>query len=165
MCLVESMRNICVNIKKCFITIGVDNSIKLLTIDEDKLNWKILKSKGVAPKPRYMHTFDYWSSLNSLVLYGGRQERISEQSDTFFFNDLWLYQISISEWTEVTLLPSASSWYSHVSAISNTKLMIFGGLNGKTLWKPDTFIIDFSNETAGHEKVNFKDLARLKIPK
>ena len=116
-------------------------------IDTTEPNWMKIQPKGKHPPQRYMHTMNYWAELDWLVLFGGRSEHLEFNQKQFWFNDLWIYQIHQSQWIEIefpAIIPDARHW--HVSCINGTKILIFGGINSKGLWNPNTFIIELKQE-------------------
>ena len=77
-----------------------------------------------------------------------------DSDSSFYLNDLWLYHIPSNQWTRVEwfgVMPDER--YSHVSAVWENKLMIFGGINLKGICKRETYVIEI-DEHSIYENVN-----------
>ena len=125
----------------------LNNNLMYFSIDTKTPNWNRVLTKGSPPAQRYLHTMEYCPELSCLVLFGGRKEKIDLKQKQFCFNDLWLFYIQSSQWQEINFNsngPEARHW--HVSWMYGTKLLIFGGINPKGLWSPNTYIIELKKE-------------------
>lgn len=98
----------------------------ILTIDEkdQPSEWIIPTTVGQQPAPRYAHTMVYYNGLNSLVIYGGKNE-LTQQ----ILSDLWLLTLNTLTWIKADVRGDVSrSRYHHCSEQVETQLFIFGGI-------------------------------------
>ena len=76
---------------------------------------------------------NYFEPMNSLVLFGGRNDTIMEKkmkAKENFLNDLWLLNLESMTWINVIGIgETPSERYSFCSTIYGSRLVIFGGLN------------------------------------
>lgn len=77
---------------------------------------------------------DYMENIFSLVLFGGRVSVKTPEMEfatpNYYFNDLWLFNIAYKQWCKVNIHGSLpEERYSHLMAVHESTLIIFGGLN------------------------------------
>lgn len=85
-------------------------------------------TQGKLPPPRYNHTMDFSRTSNSLIVAGGRDDKIRK-----IYNDLYMLQLHSMNWVRATvgdhsIVPKK---FRHSSMCFGTQLLIFGGLDHK----------------------------------
>jgi len=86
--------------------------------------WLQIKTKGQPPKPRYMHSLDYYEKDNILIVSAGR----NDQEKEVVMNDIWVLYLDQLLWSQVMLSrPPLISRSGHCSGIFHGKLILFGG--------------------------------------
>ena len=85
----------------------------------------------MVPSARYMHTVDFIQSLSLLAIFGGRNDTASSSLFAPVFSDLWILKLHNFEYVNVkvggSIRPSGRT--NHVSMVSGTQLIVFGGQN------------------------------------
>ena len=141
------------------------------------LQWIKPETKGKPPAPRYFHTMNYFERGNYLIVHGGRNDSVSDNSA---LNDTYLLNLENFEWIEVTLFSDNNDFKvanrcGHQSIIYIDKLIILGGMNNDNYIGSNLFIInlDFSHTIMAKKNLRLDTLelkeknvteANLKIP-
>ena len=79
---------------------GLSNQLWILILGKKPLEWIKPETKGKIPAPRFFHTMNYYERGNYLIIHGGRNDIISENSA---LNDTYLLNLENFEWIEVIL--------------------------------------------------------------
>jgi N-acetylneuraminic acid mutarotase len=148
----DSIQNCTCNVYKnhVYILCGVDNTLvipnrKLVTLNLDKEEWKILEIKNY-PSPRYLHTTVLYG--NSLFLFGGY----------FFttFNDLFELDLLRMEFKEINYNGEILKRFNHISVVYNDSMYVYGGYSlnihtpdkvGCSKWNNDLVEYHFEKNT------------------
>ena len=127
---------------------GLSNQLWILLMGKKPLEWIIPSTKGKPPSPRYFHTMNYYEKGNYLIVHGGRNDSISDNSA---LNDTYLFDLENLEWVNVEIFSNMLNFkvlsrYGHQSIIYSDKLLILGGMNNNNYLGSSLFIInlDFS---------------------
>ena len=123
---------------------GLSNQLWILILGKKPLEWIKPETKGKIPAPRFFHTMNYYERGNYLIIHGGRNDIISENSA---LNDTYLLNLENFEWIEVILYSNAINFmapgrYGHQSIIFIDKLIILGGMNNSNYLGFSLFIIN-----------------------
>ena len=128
---------------------GLTNQIWILTMGKKTLDWIRPETKGKPPAPRFFHTMNFYERGNYLIVHGGRNDSVSENSA---LNDTFLFNLENFEWIEVLLYSNLNNFEvecrcGHQSVIYIDKLIILGGMNNNKYLGSSLFIInlDFNN--------------------
>lgn len=101
--------------------------------------------KGTAPCPRYNHTMKLFRFINSLIVYGGRNDEMN-----CCFNDLFALNLEKLAWTKLNTnenkLNECKSSFGSDSYRS--RLLVFGGINFKGFIDNDLYVIEFDDNVA-----------------
>ncbi|MHA2249688.1 MAG: Kelch repeat-containing protein [Candidatus Kariarchaeaceae archaeon] len=97
------------------------------------------------PNPRCGHTMFFDSTSNKVILFGGHV--VLNNSDHRFSNEVWSYDYSNNNWTELHPInsPDPRFWHSMAYSQNTQKAIIFGGLIGGDYKLGDTWIYDYPN--------------------
>lgn len=107
-----------------------------------------MQPKGKPPCPRYGSSLVYVQSLESVFLYGGRNNMI-DQKQKGFFNDMYVYRVYSNEWMECTCINSEQiPRANHCTFLKDTKLFLFGGLNYEGYCSSQMEIIELDHNIA-----------------
>ena len=156
---------------------GLSNQLWILLMGKKPLQWIKPETKGKPPAPRYFHTMNYFERGNYLIVHGGRNDSVSDNSA---LNDTYLLNLENFEWIEVTLFSDNNDFKvanrcGHQSIIYIDKLIILGGMNNDNYIGSNLFIInlDFSHTIMAKKNLRLDTLelkeknvteANLKIP-
>ena len=139
---------------------GLSNQLWILIMGRRPLEWIKPETKGKPPIPRYFHTMNYFERGNYLIVHGGRNDSLSDNSA---LNDTFLLNLENFEWIEATLFSDVDGFKvlnrcGHQSIIFYDKLIILGGMNNNTFLGSNLFIInlDFANNNNKNAKRNLK---------
>ena len=128
---------------------GLSNQLWILIIGKKPLEWIKAETKGKIPAPRYFHSMNFYERGNFLIVHGGRNDIISENSA---LNDTYLLNLEKFEWMEVILFSNVNDFvvpgrYGHQSIVFVDKLIILGGMNNSNYLGFSLFVInlDFNN--------------------
>ena len=98
--------------------------------------------KGQAPSKRCQNTMTHLPFLNSIVIYGGRNDK--EGNNLGGFLDVSLLQLETLEWIEVTTRGSKMiPRFSHTAVSLGSRLLVFGGLNFTSFMNSHLETIEF----------------------
>ena len=143
---------------------GLSNKLWILTLGTKKLKWLNPDVKGKPPSPRYFHSMSYYDKGNLLIVHGGRNDVVSENSA---LNDTFIFDLENFEWMEVNLYFQLSKFKvlhrcAHQSVVYGNKLIILGGMNNNNYLGSALFIVnlDFNFEAKNNqvEKMMLKEL-------
>ena len=98
-------------------------------------------SKGKQPPPRILCGMTFFSPLNILVVYGGRNQFISE---TQILNDIWIFDLESFTW--IIPVYDIGSFYpicEHCMFTSGERIIFLGGSGNNGLEKFDLNTIEF----------------------
>jgi hypothetical protein len=143
---------------------GLSNKLWILILGTKKLKWLNPDVKGKPPSPRYFHSMSYYDKGNLLIVHGGRNDVVSENSA---LNDTFIFDLENFEWMEVNLYFQLSKFKvlhrcAHQSVVYSNKLIILGGMNNNNYLGSALFIVnlDFNFEAKNNqvEKMMLKEL-------
>ena len=143
---------------------GLSNKLWILILGIKKLKWINPDTKGKPPSPRYFHSMNYYDKGNILIIHGGRNDIVSENSA---LNDTFIFDLENFEWIEVHLYFQLSKFKvlnrcAHQSIVYSNKLIILGGMNNNNYIGSALFIVNldfnFTNTPNQNEKMLMKDL-------
>ena len=143
---------------------GLSNKLWILLIGQKSLRWITPETKGKSPSPRYFHTMNYFDKGNILIIHGGRNDNISENSA---LNDTFVFDLENFEWMQVSLYSQLSKFKvvnrcAHQSIIFGNKLIILGGMNNNNYVGSSLFIVNldfsYSNNPNSFEGKLIKEL-------
>ena len=143
---------------------GLSNKIWILLIGQKSLRWVNPETKGKPPSPRYFHTMNYFDKGNILIIHGGRNDSISENSA---LNDTFVFDLENFEWMQVNLYSQLSKFKvlnrcAHQSIIFGNKLIILGGMNNNNYVGSSLFIVNldftYSNNANSFEGKLIREL-------
>ena len=128
---------------------GLSNKLWILIMGKKPLEWiSIDNTKGKPPVPRYFHSMNFYERGNYVIIHGGRNDILSENSA---LNDTFLLNLENFEWLEVKLYSNINNFNvisrcGHQSVIYADKLIILGGMNNNNYLGSSLLIInlDFS---------------------
>ena len=146
---------------------GLTNHLWILLLGKKPLEWIMPDIKGKPPAPRYFHTMNYYERGNYLIIHGGRNDSVSDNSA---LNDTYLLNLENLEWLNVKLYSDMDNFEilcrcGHQSIIFMDKLIILGGMNNNNYLGCSLFIInlDFSYTNKLQRKTDSQILdARIK---
>lgn len=126
-----------------FIFGGIDekgrcvNSLYVLKIS--KPNTIVQPSlKGIPPCPRVGCSMHYYNKLNVIILFGGRNEKVSNSNG--YFNDFWFIDLEMMQWVKLNCDTDLEGRADYSSVINDDFLIIFGGSNGSYFHKSDLLL-------------------------
>ena len=142
---------------------GLSNKIWIIILGNKKLKWINPDIKGKPPSPRYFHSMNYYDKGNILIIHGGRNDTVSENSA---LNDTFIFDLENFEWMEVNLYFQLSRFEvlhrcAHQSVVFSSKLIILVGMNNNNYIGSVLFIVnlDFNfNNNNQNEKMLMKEL-------
>ena len=146
---------------------GLSNNLWVLILGQKPIYWKKIKTKGIPPCPRYLHSMDYFEKSNFLIIHGGRNDNMSITSA---LDDTFILDLSNFVWVKIKLYSNIPNFkvfsrYGHQSKVFSNKLIILGGVNNNNYIGSSLFIVnlDFyyntkikSEEQLIMEKLQFK---------
>ena len=143
---------------------GLSNKLWILTLGIKKLKWHSPDTKGKPPSPRFFHTMNYYDKGNILIIHGGRNDSVSDNSA---LNDTFILDLENLEWMEVNLYFQLSKFKvlkrcAHQGVVFSNKLIILGGMNNNNYIGSALFIVNldfnFGNNQISMEKMMIKEL-------
>jgi len=127
---------------------GLSNQLWILITGKKILEWVQPQTKGKAPTPRYFHSQSYYEKGNFLIIHGGRNDAMSENSA---LNDTYVFDLENFDWLKVELYSELRGFKilnrcGHQSVIYSNKLIIVGGMNNNNYLGSSLLIVnlDFS---------------------
>ena len=127
---------------------GLTNQLWILLIGKRTLEWIRPETKGKPPAPRYFHSMNFYERGNYLIIHGGRNDSVSDNSA---LNDTYLLNLENLECLSVNLYSDIDKFEilcrcGHQSTIFMDKLIILGGMNNNNYLGCSLFVInlDFS---------------------
>ena len=127
---------------------GFSNKLWILILGQKPLKWILPETKGKPPSARFFHSMNYFEKGNMLIIHGGRNDIVSENSA---LNDTYAFDLETFDWINVELYSNLTKFKvlnrcGHQSAIYRNKLIILGGMNNNGYIGSALFIInlDFS---------------------
>ena len=109
----------------------LSNDLYLATIGQKPIEFVLKETNGKKPSPRYDATLNYYEKGNSLILFGGRNDAIS---DVYTSNDLYILDLFSFDWISIRLY-NTNPWMKvvkrsgHCSILYDDKLFVFDGMN------------------------------------
>lgn len=117
-------------------------SLYVLQTGQRPLSWLLPVVSGARPAPRFQHSFTLLKELNSLVLFGGRNNEKSAEGYNCF-GDVYLLDLATLLWREVrTEGCGPGARCAHVAAAVGGKVVVFGGVDGGKYCSGDTFLLE-----------------------
>ena len=130
---------------------GIVNQLWILVTGKKTLEWVQPNTKGKPPTPRYFHSMSFYERGNFLIIHGGRNDTMSENSA---LNDTYLFDLENFDWLKVELYSGMKEFKvlnrcGHQSMVYLDKLIILGGMNNNNYLGSSLMIInlDFSYMT------------------
>lgn len=129
-----------------------------------------LNLNGKPPFPRIGCSMHYYSKLNVIILFGGKNESVTNGGG--YFNDFWFIDLEMKQWVRMDTDVGLQSRADHSSVIYDDFIIIFGGTNGQYYHKSEMLIAnlhlirnkDVDCSTSKHEIVKTSErLNPLKI--
>ena len=92
-----------------------------------KFYWKILyTNNSLKPNPTYSNTLNYIKEKNSLILYGGINEKEK------YINDFWIFNLNKLIWIKKEVVGDLNENRSgHIAESVKNLFLVFGGINFK----------------------------------
>jgi hypothetical protein len=104
------------------------NTLRILQIGENP-RWLIPEIRGKPPKARYQHTATHYYNLNVMIVFGGRCK-----DDAQYIPDIGVLSLETLTWSALsTYGTTPQGRCSHVAAVYETNLLVFGGINSDGL--------------------------------
>ena len=146
---------------------GFSNKLYILILGQKPLKWILPETKGKPPSARFFHSMNYFEKGNILIIHGGRNDMMSENSA---LNDTYAFDLETFEWINVELYSNLSKFKvlsrcGHQGAIYRNTLIILGGMNNSGYIGSALFIInlDLSYPVGGSvEDIMIKTLEQKK---
>lgn len=123
-------------------------------------------NKWIKSIPRYDATLNFYEKGNALILFGGRNDEIS---DTYALNDLFFFDLLTFDWIKIELYNNDDPSFSvihrcgHCTLLFDDKIVIFGGMNSQHFVGSALFVINLDFEinsltgkNKNHNKVSFE---------
>ncbi len=63
--------------------------------------WKLLKTKGMPPLPRYQHTMNFYAPSRILVIYGGKDDSRNVNNFPAFYSNLAVFDLTHFIWLTI----------------------------------------------------------------
>lgn len=105
---------------------------------------KVIKPdvKGLPPPARYSHTMKFAKFMNSVIIYGGRNDETS-----CCYSDIFTLNLGSLTWLKINLLDSKynEEKFSFASDLYNTRLLVFGGLNYNGFLNNELYVVEFDD--------------------
>lgn len=122
------------------------DTLYLVTVGTRIIKWMKVNTNGKGPSPRSEATMEFSEKENALIIFGGRNDKISS---SFALNDLYFIDLYTYEWIHVELYNEDPKFKvirrcGHQSLISEeeNKVIIFGGMNSSNYVGSSLFIIN-----------------------
>lgn len=107
------------------------NRLKVLLMDQRPYKWVYPNVKGNVPIARFKHSMLYYSPLNILVVYGGRNDSIYERQGSFCLQDIRVLNLELMSWCPAASFGDGPSEprCSHSVCLFGNSMMLFGGMS------------------------------------
>lgn len=108
-------------------------------------SWSELKP-STSPTARGYSSGTYHEQMNKFILYGGWN-----QDKNLYFNDTWVYDYSINEWTILdTNVPNMRTHSAMVYSNLSNQIILYGGyfIPYSTYGDPTTWILELNNNSS-----------------
>lgn len=125
----------------------VQNTLYLLALGERPLKWCAVETNGIKPVPRYDATLNFYEKGNALILFGGRNDKLS---DSYALNDLFFLDLFSFDWIKISLFNNDDPAFNvvhrcgHCSLLFDDKLFIFGGMNSQHFVGSALFVVNLN---------------------
>ncbi|OZJ03992.1 hypothetical protein BZG36_04045 [Bifiguratus adelaidae] len=100
------------------------------------------------PKPRYFHSANVWGS--KMIIFGGMGYSAEAEDGLCVLNDVWVLDTDTMEWSCPSTRASAirpKARYAHLSAVSGSQLLIFGGQDIANAYIAEVNVLDLRSWT------------------
>ena len=143
---------------------GLSNQLWILITGKKTLEWVQPQTKGKPPTPRYFHSQSYYEKGNFLIIHGGRNDAMSENSA---LNDTYIFDLENFEWLKVELYSELRGFKvlnrcGHQSVIYSNKLIIIGGMNNNNYLGSSLLIVNldfsYSSKQKSYQEIILKQL-------
>jgi len=143
---------------------GLSNELWILITGKKPMEWVKPVTKGKPPSPRCFHSMNYYEKGNFLVIHGGRNDAMSENSA---LNDTYIFDLENFEWATIILYSQSKDFKvlsrcGHQSSIYGNKLIIVGGMNNNNYIGSTLFIVNldfsFNAQKKSIEEIIIKEL-------
>ena len=122
------------------------NTLHVLRVGRKPLEWFQPETKGRCPPPRYGHCMLHFEAMNTVVVFGGRNDTLLERKtkvEENFLNDMWLLQLDTLTWGQVMCIGEVPApRYCFTAGIYGSRLVIFGGLNSQQYNNSDMYVCE-----------------------
>ena len=75
-----------------------ENQVRVVRIGQKPIIVEEVQTKGKLPVARESHLMQYYIELNSLIIYGGKNDDLQER----VLDDIWLLNVGNLNWTQVS---------------------------------------------------------------
>ncbi|WP_455392588.1 Kelch repeat-containing protein [[Eubacterium] cellulosolvens] len=116
------------------------------------------QSPSKAPSTRYSHAMASIPNDDEILLFGGYHP----YSPSTIYNDTWIYDFSIDDWTRLTPKnqPSPRMYHAMASISLTDEILLFGGSYGTINIFDDTWLYNFKKNTWTEQTLSNKPKAR-----
>ena len=102
-----------------------NNELRFVKIGKKPVDILLVKQKGSVPTPRTSSSLNYYETLNVLILFGGKNEKLEK-----VYNDLYVFDLDLFVWVRVNLFDQVPGERAeHSAVVYKDKYIIFGGIN------------------------------------
>jgi hypothetical protein len=129
---------------------GIENIVLdgLLRFDVTKQEWKVLVTPPGRPQPSPRCAHSCVNYKNHLYIFGGE---VSNGDHYHHFRDLWKFNVSTLEWTEIIARDPPSPRSGHATVVWKSYMIVFGGfyeaLKSDAKWYNDVHIFHLQSES------------------
>lgn len=91
------------------------NDLWILQPELENIKWKKVETQGVPPEPRYQHAMTYYKKENSLLISGGRNDKVQA-----IYSDLYFLTLDTLSWVKIDCIRGQGSL-----ALADHQLLLF----------------------------------------
>ena len=122
----------------------LNQNLYVLKIGGKNLEWAILNTKGIPPKPRFGASMSHYENGNVLIIHGGR----NNSKENFVFNDTFILDLFSLNWMKIDYFDKEKipgNRFFHQSFVDNNFFYVFGGMNESNYIGSEMFILDLDS--------------------
>lgn len=125
----------------------VVNTLYFVQIMNEKVGFLCPDTLGEKPAPRFKHSMVYYSSLEIILIYGGRNDSVADGFTSNCFDDLHVLNINNMNWINVKTIGEVPKYprYGHCTEIIDGKMYLFGGLGPSRFGEGGLRALELSN--------------------
>jgi len=121
------------------------DSLHILRVGKRPLEWISPRVSGRGPSPRFLHTTAYNTSLNVLIIFGGRVDQLNTPVYTCF-NDVFLLDTLNFIWLRVKVIGDVPLGRSgHCAETIDRKMFVFGGVTNTSYCSGDIWTLELDH--------------------